>query len=169
MFNSIETIKASGFEGFISFKELINNTYIIPKKPGVYMVLCDPLIPVKFLSIGTGGHFKKKDPNVLIQELQINWIDGAIVLNIGKAGGTRSNGAKIKEHLQSRLKKYWKFGNGKRIGHWGGRYIWQIENSHNLVVCWKTITDNEPREIEEQLIQQFKLAYGNRPFANLKD
>lgn len=71
----------------------------------------------EFLSHGTGGFFKGKDPNVSITELETNWVENTCVVYIGKAGTT----------LQKRLNQYLKFGNGQNIGHWGGRYIWQIK------------------------------------------
>jgi hypothetical protein len=58
---------------------------------------------------------------------------------------------------------------GYNIGHYGGRYIWQLKNSLDLVVCWKTLPNDDPRSIESQLIQQFIKEYQKRPFANLID
>lgn len=56
------------------------------------------------------------------------------------------------------------------IGHWGGRYIWQIKNSGNLLLCWKPTPDEDPEAIETALIARFKEQHGgHRPFANLKD
>ena len=88
----------------------------------------------EFLSRGTGGFFKGKDPNVSITELGTNWVKNTCVVYIGKAGTT----------LRKRLNQYLKFGNGQNIGHWGGRYIWQIKNSGNLLLCWKPTPDEDP-------------------------
>ena len=41
-----------------------------------------------------------------------------------------------------------KFGSGKKVGHKGGRFIWQLKDSANLVVCWKR-TEEEPRHVEK--------------------
>lgn len=92
-------------------------------------------------------------------------MDDTIVVYIGKAGTATAQAT-----LYSRLGQYLKFGQGENIGHYGGRYIWQLEDSHNLLVCWKKLPDNDPREVERKLIESFKLQYnGKRPFANLKD
>lgn len=118
-----------------------------------------------FLEVGTGGFFKEQDPNVAVEELQEKWVDGSHVMYIGKAGGKEG-----KATLKSRLKQYLGFGAGKAVGHRGGRYIWQLSDSRSLVVCWKILHDEEPRDVEARMIQDFKREHnGQRPFANLQD
>lgn len=145
---------AKGFKGFSTIAELMINKQLIPKEKGVYIILCLDQ-PCQFLEIGTGGFFKGKDQNVALEVLQENWIDFSNVVYIGKA-----------KDLQKRLNQYFNFGNGKNVGHYGGRFIWQLQNSKNLVVCWKTTTE-DPRIIEAELIQKFSRKFGKRPFANL--
>ena len=155
-----DELKEAGFTGFKSVKDMIDGGLdSVTTAGGVYMILYfSPTGAMPdFLPIGTGGHFKGKDPNVPITELRDNWVDGTPVVYIGKA-----------TNLKNRLSQYMKFGQGKNIGHYGGRYIWQIPHSENLVVCWK-MTDRDPRNVEAELIQQFVCEYGKRPFANLRD
>ena len=71
--------------------------------------------------------------------------------------------------LKKRLGQYLRFGQTKNVGHYGGRYIWQLKNHSDLIVCWKTTPQYDPREIEKGLILDFKREFGERPFANLKD
>lgn len=157
--------KEHGFEGFKTMKELMNGgRNLIPAQMGVYVVLRESDAAPVFLEEGTGGFFKGKDPNVLISELQANWVPNASVVYIGKAGGIGSSAT-----LQKRLGQYLRFGQGANVGHWGGRYIWQLADSLDLVVCWKTLTDTDPRELENQMIADFKSIHGKRPFANLMD
>jgi len=163
-FNDHGDIRNYGFSGFHRIQNLYGNLDVIPKEKGIYFVLYDHNSQPEFLPTGTGGHFKGKNPNILIPELQSNWIDVTKVIYIGKAGGGSG-----KATLHSRLKQYLNFGIGKPVGHWGGRLIWQIKNSGNLVLCWKTLPADDPREVEKKLIQQFKLQYGKRPYANLSD
>lgn len=163
-FNNIESFKLAGFIGFIPISTLYEDTSMIPKVMGVYFIIHKGSIPPDFLSKGTGGHFKGKNPNVPLSELIYNWVDNTKVIYIGKAGGSGSSAT-----LQSRLRQYLRFGQSKPIGHWGGRIIWQIKNSGDLILCWKPIHNEEPRIVEGNLIQQFKLIYGKRPFANLSD
>jgi hypothetical protein len=163
-FNNIEAIKESGFFGFVKLEDLFDNKSIIPDIKGVYMILyCDSNSP-EFLITGTGGHFKGKNPNVSLEKLKHNWIEQTKVIYIGKAGGDDS-----KATLRSRLTQYLRFGQGKNVGHWGGRFIWQLKNYKDLLVCWKSLPNDDPRNVEEELIKRFTNSFGRRPYANLTD
>ncbi|MFZ4799180.1 MAG: hypothetical protein ACOYMA_16890 [Bacteroidia bacterium] len=154
-FNDIDEIKKAGFIGFKKMSELFLDSSMLPDNNGVYLVLNVDKKPGEFLTIGSGGHFKGKDPNISLADLKSNWVDNTKVVYIGKATS-----------LRSRLRQYFSFGQGKNIGHYGGRLIWQIKYSKDLVVCWKSLT-TDPREFEADLIQQFVKTFGCRPFANL--
>ena len=159
-FNTIDDLKASGFEGFIPVAQLQTDSTAIPRTAGGYMVVYTGENIPEFLPCGTGGFFKGKDPNVSITELETNWVKNTCVVYIGKARTT----------LRKRLNQYLKFGNRQNIGHWGGRYIWQIKNSGNLLLCRKPTPDEDPETVETALIARFKEQHGgHRPFANLKD
>ena len=116
------------------------------------------------MQIGFGGHFKDKNPNVSIDILKENWVDNSLIVYIGKAGNESS-----KATLNSRLKQYLYFGQGRKAAHWGGRLIWQLKDSDQLLVCWKKSPNDDPRAIEKKLIKNFVTEYGKRPFANLTD
>jgi hypothetical protein len=154
-FNDIDEIKKAGFIGFKKMSELFLDSSMLPDNNGVYLVLNINNKPGDFLTVGSGGHFKGKDPNISLADLKSNWVDNTKVVYIGKATS-----------LRSRLRQYFSFGQGKNIGHYGGRLIWQIKYSKDLVVCWKSLT-TDPREFEADLIQQFVKTFGCRPFANL--
>lgn len=153
LFNQKELI-SNGFVGFKTIEELRGNKSLIPKEKGVYVIL-NLEKEINFLKIGTGGFFKAKEPNVEIAILKQNWVENTDVIYIGKA-----------TELQKRLNQYFCFGNGKNVGHYGGRHIWQLENSKNLIVCWK-VTEDNPRDEEKKLIQLFFKQYDKLPFANL--
>ena len=144
--------------------ELFTDSSLIPKTKGVYIVLNLDNKPPEFLTDGTGGYFKGKNPNVSVGELKSNWVDNTIVVYIGKAGKEGS-----KATLVSRLRQYFRFGQGINVGHWGGRLVWQLKNSKDLVVCWKVLPTEDPRIVEALLIQQFKSIFSKRPFANITD
>jgi len=156
-YNDIEEIKKAGFTGFKKMSDLFLDSSILPDSNGVYLILNADNKSGDFLPVGSGGHFKGKNPNVSLAELKANWVDNTKVVYIGKATS-----------LKSRLRQYFGFGQGKNIGHYGGRFIWQLKYSKDLVVCWKALT-TDPREFEVELIRQFVSIYGCRPFANLKD
>lgn len=157
-FSSLDALKEAGFCGFHTVSEMKDGLcQRLLDFPGVYIIFrYDDTVP-KFLEVGSGGFFKGKDPNVSIDELQANWVPGAHVVYIGKATS-----------LKKRLGQYMRFGDGKNVGHWGGRYIWQLADADDLIVCTK-LTEEDPRAVEADLIQDFISQYGQRPFANLKD
>ena len=161
-----EILQAIGFEGFKSMGELMaGKKKEIPAEKGVYVVLRECDYEPKFLEEGTGGFYKSKNPNVSVSELRSNWVPNTSIVYIGKAGGSKSSAT-----LKTRLAQYLRFGQGANVGHWGGRYIWQLQDSRNLIVCWRKLYSEEPREIEQQMIDDFKVLHGGKfPFANLTD
>ncbi|MBC8200363.1 MAG: hypothetical protein H8E80_10065 [Desulfobacteraceae bacterium] len=100
-FSNVDEIKKAGFTGFKRMGELFDDSSMLPKIKGVYLVLYLGGKPPYFLKVGTGGHFKGKNPNISIAQLNNNWVDDTIVLYIGKAGKEGSNAT-----LQSRLRQY---------------------------------------------------------------
>lgn len=160
----IPQLKTLGFKGFETIEDIKKSNYLmLPKEKGIYIILFTADSP-KFLCVGSGGAFKGRDPNVSIEELERNWVNNTQIIYIGKAG--EENGSAT---IHSRLKQYFRFGEGKPVGHWGGRYIWQLDKADALIVCWLEVPDAIPAQIETTLIKEFSNYYGQRPFANLKD
>jgi len=163
-FESIQEIQAAGFEGFVTVADLqATSCERVPAQRGVYLFLCKETAP-EYVEESSGGHFKGRNPTVTLAVLEENWVPGALVVYIGKAGSLTGRAT-----LKSRLRSYMKFGAGQAIGHWGGRYIWQLAAAADLVVCWKVTPDADPAQVESNLIQYFKQQYKQRPFANLRD
>ncbi|SJL27691.1 hypothetical protein PGIN_YH522_00569 [Porphyromonas gingivalis] len=156
-FNNIEEIKKYGFKGFESVKDLREDSSRIPKKKGVYLVLKPQDMDVDFLETGTGGH-TKGNPNVSRDKLKAIRIEDMLVLYVGRTGRT----------LYKRINELLRFGQGENIGHRGGRYLWQINHSEELVICWKEMQDEDPEEIWKQLLWDFESKYSKLPFANLR-
>lgn len=152
---SLVTIKESGFLGFRTTAHLIESRCAeITRAPGVYLVLRERNAPPRFLGRSPAGHFKGKDPTESLATLRENWVPNTPVLYIGKASS-----------LRRRLREYMRYGDGEPVGHQGGRLIWQLEDSRELLVCWRE--QPAPRETEKALIARFKREHGSRPFANL--
>lgn len=159
------------FVDYIKYQEYKIDPNIIKKIPnekGVYIVASSTL-QCEFLQTGTGGRFKDKDPNVSRNTLLSNWVMDTNILYIGKAGGIAENGTESNSTLRKRLYTYFRFGQGEPVGHWGGRFIWQLKDSDNLMFYWRTCKNENPIDLEHKLIAEFKLQHGKRPFANLKD
>jgi hypothetical protein len=154
-------LEARGFRGFVRFAEL--PTTDVPKPPGVYVIYREATTPPTFRDASTGGWFKGKDPSVSPALLAAAWVPGAHVLNIGKA----TAGAQGQRGLRKRLDEYRRFGQGQAVGHWGGRYIWQLADSDALLVGWMETPGEDPGDVEGRLIAAFQRDYGKRPFANL--
>lgn len=124
-----------------------------PSEGGIYVVTVDEPKAL-FVSESAGGHFKGRDPKVDTHMLDAKWVDGASVLYIGKA-----------KSLRRRIDQFARFGRGEPIGHWGGRYLWQLADPDSLLVCWKV--DPNPGNAEADLISDFIETHETLPFANL--
>jgi hypothetical protein len=164
-FAKLEALRAAGFEGFLSVKKLRETRCSdVPAAPGVYLVLRPNAGPPQYATKNQGGHFKGKDPSMLPSGLESNWVTGALVIYIGKAGGGASQST-----LRKRLWSFMRFGAGEPVGHWGGRLIWQLEDCSELILCWKPTGILDAGAYESELIAAFARTYGAKPFANLRD
>lgn len=149
-----ESLKADGFVGWVPFKQMRNQDSV-PRTGGIYVIARTSTGDPKFLEANPGGRFKRKDPTVPEEVLRANWVAGAEVVYIGKA-----------DELRRRLRQFADFGAGEPVDHWGGRLIWQLAESKNLLVAWKETPDDAPVRAEAALIADFRGLYGKRPFAN---
>lgn len=154
---------AQGFTGFVRFTEL--PTASVPADAGVYAVLRESHRPPDFRPISPAGHFKRRDPTVSMDVLSTKWVEGAFVVYIGKAGaGSRRN-----RGLCKRLDEYRRHGDGEPVGHWGGRFIWQLVDSGELRVGWKVTEGPYGPGVEEaRLLDIFFRDHGALPFANIR-
>jgi hypothetical protein len=148
---SVEWLKSIGFEGFVPVER---GSVLAPDGPGTYVVLRDSVDDPAFAELSKGGWFKGKDPAVAVEALSAKWVIGAVVVYIGQSGG-----------LRRRIRQLARFGVGKPVGHWGGRYLWQLNDCPELIVAWRR--DDQPVTGEQRLLAGFTAHYGRMPFANL--
>jgi hypothetical protein len=161
-------LEAAGFTGWRTWDQLRSTEFVdVPCKPGAYVVLRASTGDPAFLHSSLGGWCKGQDPSVSIERLGDEWVPGAHVVYIGKAD-YRSRRRPI-EGLRKRLWEFARFGAGETIGHRGGRLIWQLADSAELLVAWHEVTwDETARDYEKRLLHHFaNLNSGRRPFANL--
>ncbi len=165
---AVSFLKKEGFIGFRPINDLLKTCDEIALDRGVYMVLYKGTEPPTFVLPGSGGHFKGRDPNVSLLELQKKWVPGSNIIYIGQ---TESS-------LRRRITQYMRFGQGNDVGHYGGRYIWQIEGPKDLVVCWKPMANGtevkggcpvNPKDAERWYMARFKERHGRLPYANLRE
>ncbi|MEX1013623.1 MAG: hypothetical protein WDZ80_00495 [Candidatus Paceibacterota bacterium] len=162
-FNEIDDLKKFGFTGFKKIQDLWIDSSVIPDSIGVYVIWNPFYDQAEFINPGVGGFFKGKDPNVDEEVLLQNFNPESKVVYIGKAGSLNSGSATLK----SRLRQYLRFGQSKKAGHWGGRYIWQLKHHKNLMIAWRRTPTQDPRNVEIELLNMYRNQFGQLPFANL--
>jgi hypothetical protein len=132
---------------------------VVPKTGGVYVVLRQSDQPPTYLARNPGGRFKGKNPTAEQSVLEAKWVNECPVVYLGKGN-----------NLHRRLKEYARFGAGDPVGHWGGRYIWQLSDAADLLVAWKRCEEGKTAaQVERQMLTLFKERYGRLPFANVAD
>lgn len=156
MTTEIENYRKDGFIGFVPVSKLRGNTKVVPESGGVYIVVRESDKAPEFLTEGTGGFFKGKNPNVSIEELKVNYVADSKIVYIGKATS-----------LKKRVGQLLRFGAGSAVGHWGGRYLWQLADSDNLLIAWKPTPTVDPRIEEVRMLEEYVSLHGKLPFANL--
>ena len=148
-------LEAKGFGGWITFEALRGQLVEVTSAGGVYVVVQAVGSEAEFRDTNPGGRFKDQDPTVDAAALQANWVEGAEVVYVGKA-----------DNLRRRLSDFARFGAGKPVGHSGGRMIWQLARSTDLLVAWRETPGAVPKDVETRLLAEFRAAYGKPPFAN---
>ena len=169
IFDSEETLKNAGFDGFVRLTAF--RKAFAPTDAGVYMVLRSPSLgDPTFLKEGTADRFNGVSPNVEVHELKRKWVNETPVLYIGCSKNVRDRLAKLLRYGTSRERRGITLYGGRfyDADHSGGRYLWQVKDSPEYCVCWKSVYPGHQNKTKKDLLRQFKLEYGNLPYANLK-
>jgi hypothetical protein len=147
-----------GFRGWVAVRELRAALRDVPPGAGgLYVVVREGGEYPMFLDASPAGRFRG-DPSVAPDALAAHWIDDCQVVYIGKAKHGR---------LRARLRELEAFGRGTKARHWGGRLIWQLADSPDLIVAWKELPeDANALAAEATLLSEFRRVHGRAPFAN---
>jgi hypothetical protein len=158
---SIDQVSIAGFSEPMSIAELRRTRCeSVPRRTGVYLIERDAESAPKFGVLSTGGWFNGLDPNCPLDMIQAKWVAGAHIIYVGKAAGQVG--------LRRRLRQLIDFGCGKPVAHRGGRLLWHLQDSDELLVRWRTCPQNEADRAETTAIGDFKKSHrGMRPFANM--
>jgi hypothetical protein len=158
-------LEAEGFEGFFTVGQLhAEGCESLPNEPGVYAMIRESLAPPEFLVKSVAPVYRSQDPTQPIETLSEHWVTGAQVLYLGRARGPG-----VRSLLRQRVKRYLRFGNGRVVGHWGGRFVWQLRDHAALRVAWKTTAAEDAGPTESRLQILFRERHGALPFANLRE
>jgi hypothetical protein len=160
---SVGGLRGAGFEGFVPFDRVVQDA---PEASGVYVVVRPAPAPPAFLPVSPAGWFTGRDPSYPLERLAAEWVAGSEVVYVGKAG--RAPGSR--RGLRARLREYAAFGSGKAVGHRGGRAIWHLDDSAQLLVAWReTAPARRASDDESELLADFMAHHeGRLPFANMR-
>lgn len=158
---SKKDLKAEGFSGFRAMTDLDINR--VPQGPGLFTISAPADFEPRFLKTSVAGTFKKRNPTLSKEELAAEWVPGATLLYVGKAGpGSQGN-----RGLRRQIKEFLDFGRAKPPGHWDGRLIWQLLDTEDLVFAWKELPAEHLGATEAAYHAAFVEHHGRLPFANL--
>ena len=152
--------RAAGFSGFVTVGDVLDGG--LPQDAslsecGVYLVCRPPGFKPRFIPPEEAAAAGNVDNPLSASDLRAKWVDRAEVLYIGQT--TRP--------LQERLGELCKYAIGCAHNHYGGRILWQLRDSRQLLLCWKPT--QKPGEFEGELIDGFKRELGKFPFANWRN
>lgn len=147
-------LRGEGFSGFVPLVDVKPET--TPSSSGIYAVLRASESQPEFLDKNEAWPFRG-DPTVDRSVLVRSWVTGTPVVYLGKANT-----------LRSKIGAYRRHGTGGHSKHWAGRYVWQLADHRELLVCWRPCTEGEdPETVETALLADFRDQFGSPPFANL--
>ena len=158
-------LETEGFEGFLTVGQLhADGCERVPNEPGVYAMVRESLAAPEFLKRSVAPIYCGEDPTQPIEALGERWVPGAQVLFFGIAPGPG-----VRSLLRQRVKRYLRFGHGRVVGHWSGRFVWQLRDHGALRVGWKRTSAEDAGPTEARLQRSFREHHGVIPFANVRD
>lgn len=159
-------LEALGFTGFARTGQLhAERCEPVPDATGVFAIVRDATTAPEFMARSTAPVWRGMDPTRPADELLARWVAGAQVLFVARAAGTGVRG-----RLHQRIKRLLRFGHGRVVAHWSGRFVWQLRDHSGLRVAWRECASAADAEaLEAMLLERFVSRFGARPFANDAD
>lgn len=159
----VDDLRALGYEGFLTVSQLRDEgAESVPVEPGAWVVLRDGSSAVpRFLPRSSAAPWRGQDPTMTADALGARWVAHAYILYVGVAPGTG-----VRHLLQQRIKRFLRFGSGRNVAHWGGRFIWQLAGSASLRIAWHVTGAEGAREAADDMLRAFAERHSMQPFAN---
>ena len=161
--DGLRTLGFVGFQSVADLRQMAAGRFVnfrrIPTAHGVYAVVA----PVGFTPRFLAKPLPALDASLYsADDLQSRGVDGVETLNFGKTDA--------EDGLQERVRRYVRFGLGKRTTHRGGRSIWQLERCEDLRMGYLETEGRQKsaRDVELELKDAFRRATGKVPFAWLE-
>jgi len=142
-----------------TISELKNSYKSIPNESGIYFVIKPKDFKVEIMEKTTAiTEYKNKsmlfDKNQLVKKFEKS---NKIILYIGKADGKKNT-------LQKRIRQLIEYSYGKAKNHRGGRALWQIKDNKDLLLIY--FENTNARNLEKELLKEYKRRFGELPLAN---
>ena len=159
----VDDLRALGYEGFFTVSQLRDEGVDgVPIEPGAWVVLREGSSSVpRFLPRSTAATWRGQDPTQTADALGSRWVANAYVLYVGVAPGTG-----VRHLLQQRIKRFLRFGSGRNVAHWGGRFVWQLAGASSLRIAWRVTSAADARQAADETLAAFFDRHGMQPFAN---
>src|SRR5205085_12113439 len=156
-------LEGAGFTGFRTVGQLhADRCEEIPNECGVYAIVRETADAPEFTR-SSAPVWRRMDPGVAVDELEKHWVPNVELVYLGLASGTG-----VRSKLKQRVKRMLRFGHGKVVAHWGGRFVWQLRDRTALRVAWKPASLEDAARLDAELREQFVRRHGRLPFANVE-
>lgn len=164
---SLTELQLFGFQGF----DLLSNwdtEQIFARYgrdiEGVYVVARESMATPRFKD---EFHHRPRPKVWTDGEAAQRWVEGVQTLYFGK-GPLRSpkpNGKR--DGLANRIEELRAHGLERGSNHYGGKLLWQLADSEDLLLGWKPVKEGTSGQVESGLILGFKRLIGQQPYANV--
>ena len=164
---TIDDLQADGFVGFVPLAAF-EKPFVMgdgPDVEGVYVVLRESAVRPTFRE---DTHRKPRSKIYTAAQAEAEWVDGSQMLYVGK-GPLRKPRRGRRQGLAQRINEMRAHGHDGGANHYGGKLLWQIEDTDSLLIAWKVLIEGTADDVETALIRRFmdQAESGRTPYANI--